>query len=451
MLQPNIILILTDHFRRDAIGEWTPHLRKLAARGVRFENATCAAPLCQPSRCSIITGMFPSQHGVCGNQNDPVPDGLRDGAFMHRLRTAGYTTALVGKHHYIDRYGVGMDVCDDADEIRRYGFDHVTQVVDDSERAHNSDDYSRYLEQNGKLEEWNESHRVNAGPCGPQPFEPDESPDGFIGTRGIRFVEEHVGDGPFYLNLSFIGPHPPLWHPGEPRLDASHVPPPICAEDTDAVRQRRWHYLEKCALIDDYVGRLVETLDRKGLSENTVVIFTSDHGENAGDYGIWDKRWYYEQSCGVPLIVAGPGVPSEERRNGPRVSKALVSHVDLYPTILRFAGIELPPDRRRTGRDLIAPVRYEPGSGHDAVYAQLGTSAMVRTATWKLVFDPQAGGVRQLFNLAGDPGERTNLAGVAGYEAVTAGLVERILSHHIRLHQHTHIKEEQRVQPVCIP
>jgi len=230
-MKPNIILILTDHFRRDAVGPSTPNLQALAAEGTLFENAYCAAPLCQPARCSLITGMFPSQHGVCGNQSPPIPDALRDNTFMHRLRDAGYFTAMIGKHHYIDRYGLGVDLRDDNDEIGRYGFDHVFQVADER---------------------------------------------------------------PFYLNLSFIGPHPPFWHPGELRHDPDGMPPPLGVPDNAADRRRRAHYMEKCSLIDRYIGRLVEALKKKGIYENTVIVFTSDHGENAGDFGIWDKRFFYE-------------------------------------------------------------------------------------------------------------------------------------------------------------
>jgi len=451
MTEPNIVLIMTDHFRRDALGKWTPRLGSFAARGVRFENAYCASPLCQPSRCSIITGMYPSQHGVCGNQNAPVPDVLRDDSFMHHLQRAGYFTALIGKHHYLDRYGVGMDVTQDDGEVRRYGFDRVCQVVDDGENMHNEDEYTKHLQRTGRLDEFRKAFAANAWACKSHPFPPEETADGFIGTKGIEFVEEYADSKPFYLNLSFIGPHPPFWHPGEPSIAPADVASPIGAADTRDVRETRVHYLEKCALIDRYVGRLADALEHRGLLQNTVMLFTSDHGENAGDYGIWDKRFYYEQSCGVPLLLAGPGVPSEERRNGPRVSKAIVSHLDLFPTILGLAGVELPPNPGRNGRDLLAVARDEPGSGHTEIHAQLGTSVMIRTPNWKLVFDPQAGGVQQLFNLAVDLKETTNLAGVAGYETVTADLIARLLSQHIRLHQRTHVKEEQRVQRVHIP
>lgn len=451
MDRPNILLILTDHFRRDAVNRFTPHLKALGAAGVQFANAYSAAPLCQPARCSLITGMLPSQHGVCGNQNAPVPDALRDDTFMRRLQAAGYHAALVGKHHYLDRYGVGMDVTDDDEEIRRYGFDSVFQVVDDGENMHNRDEYTKHLERTGRMEAFRKAYARDAWACRPHPFEAADTADGFIGARAVRFVEEYDREQPFYLNLSFIGPHPPYWHPGPPRPDPSEMPPPVGAEDSVRVRERRAHYQEKCRLIDDCLGTLFAALDRRNLRENTVILFTSDHGDTTGDHGIWDKRFFYESSCGVPLLMAGPGVPRGERMNGPRLSKALVSHLDLYPTILDLAGAERRPDPARTGRNLLAVARGEPGSGHGEIHAQLGTAAMIRTPNWKLVFDPQAGGVQQLFNLAADPRELTNLAGAAGYDRVAAGLVERLLSRHILLHQRTHIKEEQRVQRVHVP
>jgi choline-sulfatase len=448
--QPNIVLILTDHFRPDALGRSTPNLSGLASAGTRFEHAYCAAPLCQPARNSIITGLYPSQHGICGNQNDPIPKALRHDTFMKHLQNAGYNTALVGKHHYIDRYGIGMDVTNDDDDVKDYGFDTVCQVVDDGENMHNDDEYTRYLAEAGQLESFRQIQKTNAWQCKPHPFEPDDTADGFIGTRGVQYVRDYDDRRPFYLNLSFIGPHPPFWHPGELQHDPAKMPAPIGTQGTPKDRERRAHYMDKCTLIDAYVGRLVEALRQKGLADNTVIIFTSDHGENAGDFGIWDKRYFYEQSCGVPLILAGAGIAAEQRMCGNRVSKALVSHLDLYPTILALAGVDPVPDPARAGRNLLRILADEPGTGRSAVHAQLATAHMVRTANWKLVFDPEAGGVQNLYNLAVDPHELTNLAGVAGYEPVTRDLLETILAHRIRLTQRTQAKEEQRLQRVRI-
>ncbi len=129
-------------------------------------------------------------------------------------------------------------------------------------------------------------------------------------------------------------------------------------------------------------------------------------------------------------------------------ARALVSLLDLYPTFLALAGAAPPPDRRRFGRDLLSMLRGEPGSLHDAVFAELATSVMVNDGAWKLVFDPEQGGVTHLFNLRSDAEELQNLAGRAGYEAVEAALIGRILAERIRLTQRTHVKEEQRLQRV---
>ena len=445
---PNIILIMTDHFRRDSLGKSTPNLMALAGTGTRFENAYCATPLCGPSRISIITGMYPSATGVCGNQADPIHPDLRDDTFMRHLQEAGYYTAMIGKHHYIDSYGLGVDVTKNDEELRRYGFDTVFQVHDDGENGHNDDEYTHDLKRRGKLEAFRSALKKGGFR---HPFDdPDDTADGFIGVNGIRFVEQYGEDRPFYLNLSFIGPHPPLWHPGELGHDPEDMPPPLGAPDEPSVRLKRAHYMDKCALIDGYVGRLVNALKERGLFENTVIIFTSDHGDCLGDYEIWDKRYFYESSVGVPFFFCGPGIPRREKPIGLRLSKALVSHLDLYPTILRLGGVEPEFDRRRPGLDLPAIVRGERGTGRDAVFAELATCAMARTGNWKLVFDPEQGGVQHLYNLAVDPQEGQNLAGVAGYEKVTLDLLEELLSHRIRITQYTHLKEEQYLQRVRV-
>lgn len=448
-MRPNLVFILTDHFRRDALGSHTPHLLRLANSGVRFANAYCASPLCMPSRNCIISGLTNAQTGICGNQAEPFNANLRGQTFMHGLRAAGYTTALTGKHHFIDQWGLGVDVCADDALIREYGFDHVEQVMDDGENAHNDDAYTAWLKKQGKLGEF----RAALAKGGfRHPFPAELSADGYIGARALAYIDQHDGRQPFYLNVGFIGPHPPFWHPGELTIDPATMAPPLGVPDTEATRLKRAHYLEKCALIDGCVGRLVEAVKRRGWLDNTIFIFTSDHGDCLGDFDIWDKRWFYENSVGVPLFLSGPGIPASVRSNGPLLSKALVTHLDLYPTMLELAGAPAPAEPpRRTGRSLLATLRRDAGAGHTEIFAELGTAVMVRTASWKLVFDPEAGGVQQLFNLASDPNELINLAGVAGYEAATAELLARLLGDRIRLNQYTHAKEEQRVQRVRLP
>jgi choline-sulfatase len=462
--QPNIIFVLTDHFRPDAVGASTPNLRTLVERGVQFRNAYCASPLCQPARASIITGKFPSQHGICGNQADPIHPDLRADTFMSHLQAAGYATALIGKHHYLDRFGMGMDVTEDDEQIKLYGFDSVIQVVDDDENLHNDDAYTHHLRKKGLLEKFRDAFDQLAWECKPHPLEEEDTPDGFIGRHGVEFIKAYNRRQPFYLNLSFIGPHPPYWHPGalqhdpelmsEPLGSANNLPLQRGSVKYQALslsaKENRAHYMDKCALIDRWIGLLVNVLEERSFLENSVIVFSSDHGDNLGDYGIWDKRFFYEQCVGVPLIAAGPGIEAGDRRSGSRISKAMVSHLDLYPTLLDIAGISRQSDHTFWGRSLAPLLRGEIGTHHRFVYAELATSVMIRTAAAKLVFDPEQGGVTHLYNLVRDPRELENLAGAAGYEAISQPLIEQILSHRILLSQYTQSKEEKRLQSVRI-
>jgi arylsulfatase len=445
-IKPNIVFILTDHFRPDAVCPSTPNLMQLAAEGVLFTNAYCASPLCQPSRTSIATGLFPSQTGICGNQSPPICDEQRSDTYINHLKRGGYYTALIGKHHFIDRFGVEMDVRDDAEEIKKYGFDYVLQVLDDGENMHNQDDYTAHLESKGLLKEFKEVFPSRAWQCKQHPFAPDDTAEGFIGINAVNFIKGYKDKQPFYLNVGFIGPHPPFWHPGELKHKPDNLKDPIGAPFTQEDKIAKAHYMDKCSLIDDYIGKIIAALKEKELYENTTIVFSSDHGENAGDFGIWDKRFCYEQSWGVPLIISGSNITGQQRRCGNRVSKALVSLLDLYPTFLAAAGIQICPKHNRWGKSIFKMLDNEPGSGHSEIHAQLATAHIMRDGNWKIVFDPEAGGVQYLFNMRNDPKELNNLAGVAGYEAITASLIEKILAHRIRLTQFTQVKEEQRVQ-----
>ena len=448
----NIILICTDHFRRDAVGASTPNIMSLAAEGVRFASAYCASPLCQPSRNSLITGLYPSQTGICGNQNEPLGPEMRRDTFMNRLQAAGYHTAMIGKHHYLDRYGLGIDVTEDDPFIREYGFDDVVQVLDDGENRHNDDEYTKSLDARGLLEEFRR-HQVVPNHNDrhfEHPFDEPDTVDGFVRQRGMEFINHYHNDAPFYLCLSFVGPHPPLWHPGDLRSDPDQMTPPLGATDTRESRFRRAHYMDRCILIDKYVGDIANALREKGIYDNTVIAFTSDHGDTLGDHGIWDKRFMYESSVGVPLILKIQADEISSRLDDSRLSKALVSHLDLYPTILGIAGVSANATGTRRGRDLMAMLRNDTDSFHDEVVAELATTIMIRTPNWKLVFDPEQGGVQFLFNLVVDPDELNNLAGVTGYEFITSELVQRLLAFKVRLTQHTHVKEEQRLQRVHV-
>lgn len=452
--RPNIILIQVDQMRPDHLRKM-PELMKIANEGVVFEHAYTPAPLCQPARTCIITGKYPSQTGIYGNQTGPISDELRDDTFMNHLQKAGYFTALIGKHHYIDRYRVGIDVVkQDKPEIKRYGFDHVIQCLDVGEHmpnpddTENKDDYIYYLKDKGLLEKYNAE--IHEGiRSGIHPLEPDDSEDGFIGLQAVNFINAYDKKQAFYLNVSFIGPHPPYMVPGEIVTDPEQTAKPKAAKDDPRTRKRRAIYMDMCAHIDHYIGLIYESLKKNGYLENTLILFVSDHGDNLGDYGIWDKRYFYEQSVSVPMVISGKGIPGRNLRFGSIVSKALVSSLDIYPTVLSAAGLDI-SGMARSGKNLLDIATDKPDGFRRAVYSELGTCSMIRTPKWKMVFDPQQGGVCYLYNLFTDPEELHNLAGVSGYEQISADLTEQILSRYISTFQSTQSKEQIRLQKVRI-
>jgi arylsulfatase len=454
-MRPNILFILTDHFRRDSINaSETPFLRRLAAEGILFTNAYCASPLCMPSRNAIISGLYPSQTGVCGNQAKPFGEVLRHDTFPARLRQAGYCTAMVGKHHFIDRYGVGLDVVEnDQATIEDYGFDHVCQVLDDGENLKNDDVYTRHLKKKGLLETLREKLKGFDDTDMIHPFE-DESDtvDGFIRDRAVEYLQAVDASKPFYLNASFVGPHPPYWYPAS-REKFQSGDMAEGTNDDPAAREKtaflRSAYRNRCAVLDGYVRDLVDALKQRGLYDNTLIVFSSDHGDMLGDFGIWDKRYFYEASVGVPLIFAGGVVQGDDRDNRGIVDRSLISHLDLYPSFLSLAGAE-PAERspllgKRAGMDISGRLKDRGGPRRDAVFAELATAVMVRTANWKLVYDAQGGGVQYLFNLSNDPKEQQNLANEPAYDAVALRLISLILDERIITTQYSHIKEEQRL------
>ncbi len=451
MARPNILFVLADQMRPDSLGQATPHINALASRGVRFENCYTASPLCQPARACIVTGKFPTSHGVCGNVNEPISMAERQDTFMQHLRQAGYHTALIGKHHYYDRFAAGMDVLEDDEDIKGYGFDHVWQAGDDTLR--NEDRFTRYLREKGRLEEWRREVK-QAGAAYYRSLEPGESKDGYIGECALEYIRDYDREAPLYLNVGFTGPHPPHWAVGKyaEMFDPSDMPMPLGVTDPaqiEAVRQRRAQYLGKVRLVDDYVGRLCEALEAQGMLENTCVVFSSDHGDTLGDHGTMDKRFFYEQSATVPLVMAGPGIDLQAREWS-NVCKALANNVDLYPTFLAMAGCEhILGDSQRDGINLL-DMAYDRAPRRGEVYSELGTAMMVRDANWKLVYDGEQGGVQYLFNLRSDPDELANLAGVAGYEAIEAELTRKLLTRLIKLTHHTQAKEQDRIQRVRV-
>ncbi len=446
--RPNIVLIVTDQQRYDTIAALghdhvdTPHLDRLVREGTAFTHTYVSAPSCAPSRSSLFTGVYPHNLGVLRN------DQLWRHSWVETLAETGYRCVNVGKMH---THPLETPL----------GF-HERTVVENKDRDHPGlpffhDQWDKALWLLGKRKPTRVTYRERedyADRLGAFEWElPEElHSDVFVSRHAQWWLDTYPGREPFFLQIGFPGPHPP-YDPVPRHLDAYRdrdVPLPVVdeedlagqpdalrelrehhqANDHDAIvhladptpeqsRHQRRHYLANVTMIDEQIGLLIEALERRGVLDNTVILFTSDHGDCLGDHGHSQKWTMYEPSVRVPAIAWGPGRVVA----GQRID-ALTAMMDLGPTVLELAGVT--PPAWMEARSLVPALRGEEYRGRDLVFSEhvrdgvlQGTElmTMVRDDRWKLVelIDSDQG---QLFDLHADPHETRNLwDAAAGTEA----------------------------------
>lgn len=414
----NILLIHVDQHRFDCVGvnghpaAHTPNLDRLAAEGVNFTHAFCPIAVCMPARTSLMTGRYPTQHGCL--VNDGVegywPARADLPTLSQTIRAAGYTLGHVGK------WGIGLDASPAA-----LGFDDYVPASDYRAWRHSQD--------------MPPPPRTNAWFGEPDTgVTPEQSAPGWGANQVIRLLEQYADAGaPFFLRWDPEEPHLPS-RPPEPfasLIKPEHVPPwpsypdPLINKPTiqrqqlrswgiDGWTWERWapivaYYLGVVALIDQQVGRILAKLDELGLKEETLVVYTSDHGDLCGGHGMIDKHYVmYDDVMRVPLMMRWPG----KLRAGHTEAAFVTSALDLATTFCTVVGIE-PPETFQ-GHDLIAlancgqpPRALVFGSYHGAQFGAY-SQRMVRTRAWKYIWNPTA--EDELYDLAADPGELHNRA-----------------------------------------
>jgi arylsulfatase A-like enzyme len=418
--RPNILIIQADQHRADCIGAYgntdirTPHIDALASDGVRYANSFCPYPVCTPSRYSFLSGLYVRQH-LGGSNHCSLPAGLP--TFPRLLRDAGYRTKAVGKMHLTPTYAdVGFDelILAEQNGVGRYDDDYHRWLrqegqgyyVDllDQEREYRDHAPAEYWQHVGALEsDLDEEHHSTT----------------WIAEQAMDEVQTWQGGG-HLLMASFIKPHHPfdppapwsrMYDPGELGLLPGYTPEPLPqdlafsrgyfpSDEMTEVRIRRAmaYYYATISQIDHHVGRLTSLLREKGLYDNTLILYNSDHGDYMGYHHLLLKgNHMYEPLIRVPLIVKYPG-----QLQAGSVSDALVNTIDCAPTLLRQAGCDVPAVM--PGLDLAdAPQR-------PLVFAESGRgrSYMVRSPTHKLLFC-QDDTHSQYFDLARDPHELQNL------------------------------------------
>ena len=452
--RPNILWYCTDQQRFDTIGALgNPHVRtptidKLVASGVAFTHAYCQSPICTPSRSSFMTGMYPSRVHNTRNGNDTFPN--YPPVITKLIADAGYNCGLIGKFHLQSAGHRTEPRIDDG--FSYWKFSHAPR--DDWQQGH---DYAEWVRaQGGDLDEMRNS---------PDRVRPAMHQTTWSTDCAIEFMNtERAQDQPWLLNINIYDPHPPFIPPREyaERFNAADMPGPHF-RDSDLTQQTKLAsldfqdelrtpedhnahevqalYYAMIEQIDDQFARLLAELERLGQRENTVIVFTSDHGESLGDHGLMFKGCrFYEGLVRVPLIFAWP-----DKFKQSVVSDALVELLDMTSTLVELAGLECPDYMQGKSLMPILQGEADPGYLRDFVRCEYfdaldpfftggsGTfGTMYRTRDYKLSMyhDKQLG---ELYDLKSDPWEFDDLWDSPDFEAIKNQLIREAFDAHVVL------------------
>lgn len=457
---PNIVLLMSDQHRADIIGcagdpvVKTPNIDRLAREGVRFDRVYCSGPLCMPSRASVVTERYVRDHGVFEN-NSEVPEGMP--TFLDRLREAGYHTAEIGKMH-LWAHGIrhAPHTRDMAWRLEQLGFAETIETVGKLATVRHDSYYTDYLKERGLLDSYRNfmaghrhaMRRPEAPPSWtvkPAPLEVRDYVDVWHGMRSAQWIDEYNRSQPFFLWVGFPGPHDPWDAPSAAveRYRGAEMPMPRSVEppempaagplqtflrvmmfysDTDTmtvdgIEKMRRAYYANISLIDDAVGAIVAALERRGMLDNTWIIYTTDHGEMMGEHRMLAKMVFYEPAVRVPLVFRPPG------GTAPREISERAQLIDLSTTIRDIAGA--PPLERSEGQSMLAAVRGEGEyRGRPVLPTEnFGFAGFLRERHKLVVYENTMEPV-QLFDLAADPKEDRNVVGNPDYAKILNEMME---------------------------
>ncbi len=497
----NVLFLMTDQLRWDHLGcaghpyLKTPNLDALARRGLRFANAFVNSGVCGPSRMSFYTGRYPITHGATWNR---VPLSVGEVTLGEMLRGAGRSLALAGKTHVMpDRDGLHRLELEGASELgqllERGGFDEIDRY--DGHHAPGAESgYPAFLRAQGydSADPWTDYVIAGVDADGrvasgwhmrnvhlPARVREEHSETAYMTDQAIAYLRR-MGSQPWVLHLSYVKPHWPYMAPApyhalyradqclpvvraEAELRDAH---PVLAayrqqeecvsfQRDDCIRTVRPAYQGLVAQLDHHLGRLFDVMAELGRLDDTLIVFTSDHGDFLGDHWLGEKELFYDTVQKVPLIVVDPRPEADATRGA--VETRFVESVDIVPTLLDALGIA-GPTHRLEGRSLVPLLHGTPVEGwRDAVYSELDYSYRharlalaknvhqcrafsLRSARWRYVYwldEPE-----QLFDLDADPQEFHDLGRDASTEGLRAAMRNRLLDFLARRRHRSTVSDE---------
>lgn len=446
--RPNILFLMTDQFRADCMGcsgnkvIKTPNLDRIANDGIRFTQAYSSTPSCTPARAGLLTGLSPWHHGMLGYGKVAERYSFELPSAMH---DAGYYTYAIGKLHY-------------APQRNYHGFDGA--LVDESGRVQSPgfvSDYRKWFHAKAATLDpdatgigWNEYR------SGVYALPEELHPTRWTGDKAVEFIGNYDRKEPFFLKVSFARPHSP-YDPPKRFMDmykAEDMPAPHVGKwaekyaeidnpkdlslwhgdlGLEQARKSRQGYYGSVSFIDEQIGRIVKSLEERGMLENTLIVFTADHGDMLGDHNLWRKTYAYDGSAHIPMLMRWPKSMGMDSRRGSTAAQP-VELRDILPTCLDAAG-KPAPEKKLDGASLLDIARGRTDHWreyidleHDVCYAKENHWNALTDGRWKYIYHAFDGS-QQLFDLSNDPGELHDLASDPKHAAELKTWRQRIVKH----------------------
>ncbi len=440
-MKENILLIMCDQLRFDYL-EYinplikTPNINKLAQKSVIFKNCYTNSPICAPARISLATGLHPIKSGCLENETYLS---IHEDTYYKRLRDSGYKVGCVGKLD-LAKPTKENGVRGDRPVLYSYGFTHPVEIEGKQHAFSSSENellgpYADFLKKRGKLEKFTDKDYIYSGENWVQRNSfvsnllPEEFHDSYIGARACEWIEKADPEYPWHLFVSFAGPHNPYDahedyikqvsdevvdtlmpivgnSENKPNAYIKHLGNfAVSSTDEKDIKKAIKQYIAYILMIDEQIGKIIETLEKNSMLDNTWIMFTADHGEMLGDHGLYTKHCAYEGSLHIPLFAYKKGVE-------PHITDTFVELMDVGETICDIACARTRQGRKADAFSFLDTIKDESRKHRDYIVAaetsQNGVFRCIKTADYKFISN--FGDLPELYDVKNDPKELNNIA-----------------------------------------